>query len=128
MVTKGQIEAKISEAIIKFEKEYMGRGPIETKTYVIEDMILVRLQGVITRAEHHLATSGDAGKGRELIKQTRMELIEKARPLLESVIESIVGQPVLSLHTDISTRTGERVIIFTLEREPCLDQAIKSNS
>lgn len=25
--TKGQIEAQISEAIIKFEKEYMGRAP-----------------------------------------------------------------------------------------------------
>jgi uncharacterized protein YbcI len=119
--TRGQIEARISEAIVKFEKEYMGRGPVETKTYVIEDMILVRLKGVITRAEHHLATSGEAGRGRDLIKQTRMELIEKARPLLESVVESIVGQAVVSLHTDISTRTGERVIIFTLEKEPALE-------
>jgi len=126
--TKGQIEAQISEAIIKFEKEYMGRGPIETKTYIIEDLILVRLKGVITRAEHHLATSGEAGRGRELIKQTRMELIEKARPLLESVIESIVGQSVVSLHTDISTRTGERVIIFTLGKEPALEDVGKSIS
>jgi uncharacterized protein YbcI len=125
--TKGQIEAQISEAIIRFEKEYMGRGPVETKTYIIEDFILVRLKGVITRAEHHLATSGDAGRGRELIKQTRMELIEKARPLLESVIESIVGQAVVSLHTDISTRTGERVIIFTLEKGTTLEDGGKSN-
>ncbi|MDQ7783110.1 MAG: DUF2294 domain-containing protein [Desulfomonilaceae bacterium] len=126
MLTTGQIEAQISEAIIKFEKEYMGRGPVETKTYIIEDLILVRLKGVITRAEHHLATSGDAGRGRDLIKQTRMELIEKARPLLESVIESIAGQSVVSLHTDISTRTGERVIIFTLKKEPALKDADKS--
>jgi uncharacterized protein YbcI len=125
--TKGQIEAQISEAIIKFEKEYMGRGPVETKTYIIEDIVLVRLKGVITRAEHHLATSGDAGRGRELIKQTRMELIEKARPLLESVIESIVGHAVVSLHTDISTRTGERIIIFTLEKEPELEDVRKSS-
>lgn len=125
--TKGQIEAQISEAIIKFEIEYMGRGPVETKTYIIEDIILVRLKGVITRAEHHLATSGEAGRGRELIKQTRMELIEKARPLLESVIESIVRRAVVSLHTDISTRTGERVIIFILESEPALEDVAKSN-
>jgi uncharacterized protein YbcI len=125
--TKGQIEAQISEAIIRFEKEYMGRGPVETKTFIIEDIILVRLKGVITRAEHHLATTGEAGRGRELIKQTRMELIEKARPLLESVIESIVGQPVVSLHTDISTRTGERIIIFTLEKEPAFEDIGKSN-
>ncbi len=124
--TKGQIEAQISEAIIKFEKEYMGRGPVETKTYIIEDLILVRLKGVITRAEHHLSTSSEAGKGLDRIKQTRMELIEKARPLLESVIESIVGQSVVSLHTDISTRTGERVIIFTLAKEPALEEVGRS--
>jgi uncharacterized protein YbcI len=38
--TKSQVEAEISEAIIKFEKEYMGRGPDETKTYIIWDIVL----------------------------------------------------------------------------------------
>lgn len=113
--SKGQIEAEISEAIIKFEKEFMGRGPKETRTYIIDDMIIVRLQGVITRAEHHLATSADDSRGRDLIKQTRMQLIEKARPLLEAAIHSIVRVPVKSLHTDISTVTGERLIVFVLD-------------
>jgi uncharacterized protein YbcI len=118
MKTQGQIEAEISEAIIKFEKEYMGRGPVETVTHLVDDMVLVRLRGVITRAEYHLATGSADGRGRDLIKQTRMELIEKARPLLEATIRSILGVPVKSLHTDISTQTGERVIIFTLEHRP----------
>ncbi|MBU4175685.1 MAG: DUF2294 domain-containing protein [Actinobacteria bacterium] len=118
--TKGQIEAEISNAIIKFEKEYMGRGPVETKTYIIDDMVLVRMQGLITKAEHHLASTGNAVKGRELLKQTRIELIEKARPSLEPVIESIVGESVKSLHMDISTKTGEKIIIFTLEKPPKL--------
>lgn len=124
MKTKGQIEAGISEAIVKFEKEYMGRGPLETRTYIVDDMVVVRLKGVITRAEHHLATSGDGGRGRDLIKQTRMELIEKARPLLVTVIESILGESVISLHTDISTRTGERVIIFSLKSPPSIGSSI----
>lgn len=116
--SKGRIEAEISEAIIKFEKEFMGRGPMETRTYIVEDMIIVRLQGVITRAEHHLATSADDSRGRDLIKETRMQLIEKARPLLEAAIHSIVGVSVKSLHTDISTVTGERLIVFVLEKTP----------
>lgn len=116
--TKGILEAEISEAMARFEKEYMGRGPLGTKTYLLDDMIIVRLQGVITRAEHHLANSGDGGRGRDLIKQTRMELIEKARPLLEAAIHDIVGVEVESLHTDISSRTGERLIVFTLESTP----------
>lgn len=120
--TKGQLESQISEAIIKFEKDYMGRGPVETKTYIIDDMILVRLKGVITRAEHHLATSNDEKHGRDLIKQTRTALLEKARPLLEATIQAILNIPVKSLHTDISTITGERIIIFTLEEKPSIIQ------
>lgn len=109
--TKGQIESQISEAIIKFEKEYMGRGPMETKTYIIKDMIFIRLKGVLTPAEEQLAKTAD---GSELIKKTRIQLLEGARLLLENIISGITGYQVKSLHTDISTKTGERIIIFTL--------------
>lgn len=112
--TKGQIEARISEAIIKFEKEYMGRGPTETKSYIIKDMIFVRLKGVLTPAEEQLAKTAD---GADLVKRTRVQLLEGARPLLESIVLDITGYRVQSLHTDVSTKTGERVIIFTLSQD-----------
>lgn len=121
MPTLGQLQADISEAVIKFEKEFMGRGPLETKTYIVEDLVIVRLRGVLTQAEHQLAKSGDNSKGRELIKQVRIELLEKGRPLLEAVIESIIGRKVQSLHTDISTTTGERLIVFTLNAPPDIE-------
>ncbi|MCK4905355.1 DUF2294 domain-containing protein [bacterium] len=111
--TKGQVEAQISEAIIKFEKEYMGRGPTEIKTYIIKDMILVRLQGVFTPAEEQLAKSVE---GAELIKKTRMQLLESSKSLLENLIPDIITCQVKSLHTDISTKTAERIIIFILEQ------------
>lgn len=110
-----QIEHQISDAIMNFEKEYMGRGPLETRTFVIENMIIVRLKGVLTKAELQLANAEDNERGRKLIKEVRIELIEKGRPLLEAVVESITGQKVISLHTDISTVTGERMIIFTTQ-------------
>lgn len=113
MKTKGQIEAEISNAITKFELEYMGRGPKETKTYIIDDMVIVRLKGVLTDAERHLTKTQD---GRDLIKKVRATMLESARDLLSRVIRDIIGVDVSSLHTDISTHTGERVIIFTLTR------------
>jgi len=112
--TKGQLEAEISEAIVKFEREYMGRGPEDTRTFLLEDLILVRLRGVLTPAERQLARTGSEGQGRALIKQVRMELLEKARPLLDTLIRDITGQTTKSLHTDISTLTGERIILFSL--------------
>jgi len=119
--TKGQVEAEISEAIIKFEKEYMGRGPDETKTYIIGDMILVRLRGVLTPAEKQLAKTDDNLKGRALIKQVRIELLEKARMLLENIVQDVLGEKVVTMHTDISTITGERIIIFVLESAPQIE-------
>jgi len=111
--TKGQTESQISEAIIKFEKDYMGRGPNETKAYIIKDMVFVRLKGVLTPAEEQLAKSPE---GADLIKKTRVQLLEGARVLLEKMISDITTCQVQSLHTDISTKTGERVIVFTLDK------------
>ncbi len=116
-ITRSEAERQISQAIIKFEREYMGRGPEEARTFIFEDIIFVRLKGVLTPAEKQLANTEDNQKGRTLIKQVRQELLEKARPLLETIVLDVVGCEITSLHTDISISTGERVIIFTLERE-----------
>ncbi len=115
MKTRGQIEAEISEAVIKFEREYMGRGPEETRSYLLGDMILVRLQGVLTPAEKQLAQSSEFRDGGRLVKQVRMQLLEKARSLLEAIVSDITGRGVRSLHTDISTKTGERIIVWSLD-------------
>jgi uncharacterized protein YbcI len=116
--TKGQYESEISEAVIKFEKEFMGRGPLETKTYIIDDIVLVRLKNVLTQAELKLANAEDRSDGRDLIKRVRIALLEQGRPLLEAAIEKILSVKVKSLHTDISTVTGERVILFSLVSSP----------
>ncbi|MBD3425601.1 MAG: DUF2294 family protein [Candidatus Omnitrophica bacterium] len=110
--TKGQIEAEISEAIIKFEIDHMGRGPKEAKTYLMDDMVFIRLKGVLTPAEEQLAKTAE---GADLIKKTRVQLLEGARVLLEKIIMDITGFQIKSLHSDISTKTGERVIVLTFE-------------
>jgi uncharacterized protein YbcI len=118
MKTKGELEAEISSAVIRFKRDYMGRGPQEVRTFLVEDMALVRLKGVLTPAEQRLAQVEDPHRGRDLIKQLRVELIEHGREILEEAIQGILGVRVLSLHTDISTRTGESVIVFTLSDDP----------
>lgn len=111
-------EREISQAIVRFEKEFMGRGPLETHAHIIDDMVLVRLKNVLTPAEMKLSESEDSKRGRYLIKQMRQELIERGRPLLDAVIKDILDVDVISLHTDISAKTGERVIVFTLASRP----------
>ena len=115
MKTKGQLEAEISDAIVKFEKEYMGRGPDEAKAYVIDDLVVIRLHRILTPAEKQLAKT-ENDKGRSLVKEVRAALLEKGRPFLEEIVLDITGCKVKSLHSDISTATGEGIIIFTLDK------------
>ncbi|MCS7467038.1 DUF2294 domain-containing protein [Stieleria sp. ICT_E10.1] len=118
MKTHGEIEAAVCKGMSHFEQEYMGRGPKDIRAHLIGDLLVVRLQGVLTAAEQHLVTTLPAEKGRDLLKQVRTQLIETARPTLELVIREITGIKPVSLHHDISTHTGEEIVVFTLEQAP----------
>jgi uncharacterized protein YbcI len=112
--TKGQLEAEIATAITQFDREHLGRGPHEVRAWIIQDMILLRLQGVLTPAEESLARDPE---GHHLLKQVRMQLIEGSRPLLDEMIQGLTGVQVVSLHSDMSIRRGERIIVFTLAED-----------
>ena len=118
MKSQGEIEAAICKGITQFEQEYMGRGPKQISAYLIEDLLLVRLQGVLTVAEQQLVKTLPPEKGRELLKQVRTQLMETARSVLESMVQEITGVKVVSLHHDISVITGEEIVLFTLAQPP----------
>ena len=118
MRTIGEIEAAICDGMARFELEYMGRGPKDIRAHLIGDLLLVRLQGVLTAAEQHLVKTLPSEKGRDLLKQVRIQLIETARPFMEAMVEQVTAVKVLSLHHDISTVTGEEVVLFTLATPP----------
>jgi uncharacterized protein YbcI len=118
MKTQGEIESAICEVISRFEQDYMGRGPKDIRTYLLGDLVVVRLKGVLTAAEQHLVKSLTPEKGRDLLKQVRTHLIETARPVMEAMVQEVTGIKVLSLHHDISTGTGEEVVLFTLAETP----------
>lgn len=117
--TRGEQEAEITSAIIKLEKEFLGRGPHEARTFFVDDMIVIRLRGILTPAEIRLATTPD---GIELVKRTRQQLLESARDQLEGIVRQVIGGRLVCMHTDISIRADERVIILTvdtpLDRKP----------
>jgi uncharacterized protein YbcI len=120
-MTKGQLEAKISEVVSKFEIEFMGRGPKEIRTIIHKDLIIIRLSGFLSLSEKKLAESSN---GVKLIKEVRTALFESARDNLENLIKEIIDVKVISTHSDVSTMTGEKMIIFTVDED--LDARFKS--
>jgi len=125
MKTQGEIESAISEGMGRFEQEYMGRGPKDVHAYLINDLVVIRLKGVLTAAEQHLVKTLPSEKGRDLLKQVRSHLIEIARPTMGAMVEDITGTKVVSLHHDISTVTGEEVVLFTLAESPLFRETKK---
>jgi uncharacterized protein YbcI len=118
MRSQGEIEAAICEGISRFEQEYMGRGPKDIRAHLIGNILVVRLQGVLTAAEQQLVKALPAEKGRDLLKQVRTHLLETGRPVMETLVRDVTGVKVVSLHHDISTVTGEEVVLFTLANSP----------
>ena len=112
-MTKGQLEAKISEIVSKFEIEYMGRGPKTIRTYIISDMIVVRLTGFLSPSEQKLT---DNPQGVELFKKVRTSLFEGGRGYLETLIMEVIDVAIVSTHSDISTKTGEKIIVITVDK------------
>jgi uncharacterized protein YbcI len=125
MKTQGEIEAAICDGISRFEQEYMGRGPKDIRAHLIGDLLIVRLQGVLTAAEQHLVKTLPVEKGRDLLKQVRTQLVEIARPALEALVQEVTGIKPLSLHHDISTVTGEEIVVFTLDEAPSFREGRK---
>ena len=112
MLRRGQIEAAINSAITKFEREMLGRGPKEARVFIVHDLVVVRLKGILSPGEQQLAREPG---GIDLIKQMRTRLVESFARDLCHLVEEQIGVTVTSMHADISTRTGERVFVFTLE-------------
>ncbi len=126
MKTQGEIEAAVCEGISRFEQNYMGRGPKDIHAHLLGDLLVVRLRGVLTAAEQQLVKALAGDKGRDLLKQVRTHLIETARPTLEALIHEATGVKSVSLHHDISTSTGEEVMVFTLAVAPLFRETKKS--
>ena len=112
--TKGALEADISKALTHWEKSYLGRGSVSVKSDILRDMIIVILQGILTPAEYSVCKDKD---GLLSIKKTRNNLVESGLEELKEIIFSITGQEVINFHTDISTNTGERIMVFRLSND-----------
>jgi uncharacterized protein YbcI len=112
--SKGTFEAEISKALTHWEKDYLGRGSISVKSDILRDMVVVTLHRILTPAEYSLCRDKE---GLLSVKKNRNSWVESGQKDLKEIILTITNQEVVSFHTDISTNTGERVMIFKLSSD-----------
>ena len=118
--SQGEIEAAVCEGVARFMQTFMGRGPKSIHTHLIADLVVIRVQGVLTAAEQHLFVMLEPQKGRDLFKGLRTQLVETSRARLDAVIEASCEVPAVSMHHDISTVTGEEIFVFRLTESPVM--------
>jgi len=140
MKSQGEIEAAVCDGISRFQQEFIGRGPRDIHAHLVGTLLVVRLQGVLTAAERQLiaprdegdgdgagrageraagnGNGNDNGNGRSLLKQVRAHMVATGRPRLEAIVSGATGVGMVSVHHDISTITGEEVIVFSLAEQP----------
>lgn len=114
MRSKGETEAAVRTAIIRFEQEFLGRGPDEVRVFIVRDLVVVRLKGVLTPAERQLAKTPE---GIDMVKRLRQNLIAQGRERLCEQVTDLTGVKIAALFTDIDTHVGERIFVFTLESD-----------
>ena len=112
--TKGQLEAEISKAMIRFKREQLGRGPADIRTQIVQDLVIVRMADMLTTAERTLVRAG----GEELLKQVRAKLLASEHEALDRLLWEVTGCEVVSIYSDLNPETGERIIVFVLRESP----------
>ena len=112
--TKGQTEAEVTQGLIRFTRERMGRGPGDIRTRIVHDMVIVRMADVLTPAERALVKTGDT----ELLKTLGSRLLESGRPELDRMLQAATGYGIASMYSDLCTQRGERLIVFVLSGDP----------
>ena len=111
---KQNIEAMICQKLIMILKEQIGEQVETANAQVLGDTIIVRFKGILPPAERMMAKKEE---GMELIKELKEKLIEKIKPLLEQTIKELTEADVVDIHSSFNPETGERVEIFTLNKD-----------
>jgi uncharacterized protein YbcI len=87
----GDVRTAISDGIVALLKEFYGRGPERTKTYVSDDLVVCLLRGGFTRVEQTLF---EGGHGNDVIRQ-RMVFQDVMRHRFEEVVERATGRKIV---------------------------------
>jgi len=87
----GDVRTEISDGLVALLKEFYGRGPERTRTYVHDDLVVCLLRGGFTPVEQTLL---DGGHGADVIRQ-RMIFQQVMRHRFEEVVERATGRKVI---------------------------------
>ena len=116
--TKGQLEAAVSRAITRFERDFRGRGPRQVRARLSGAELRVDLDGTMTAFERRVVNVLDAERGARVLAELNRHLVEAARPALETVVQELTGRSVVAVHYEMNTAADQEALVFLLDAPP----------
>lgn len=95
---------------MRLHREFYGRGPLNFKLYVVDDIIVIKYKGVLSESEKQIAETSD---GAEMIKNIRRRGFDINLDKLKFEVENFLNTKILNVFTDILPKDDEKVTVFT---------------
>ena len=108
----GLARAAISNLMVRLHREYAGRGPVKTRTYMHDDLIACVLEDALTPVEQTLAVEGQT----ETVEDVRSQLQEAMRRDMVHGVEKISGRRVRVFLSANQVNPNVAVETFLLEQ------------
>lgn len=116
LTTQGTAEAAIAVSLSGLAVALMGKGAENIKAQIVNDAVLIRIFGSLTKTEQYLAKSS---AGCDILQTVRRELmVTGIAPPLRGAIEKLLNTAVLGVFYDCNTAMNEEVFVFTLRAAP----------
>jgi uncharacterized protein YbcI len=109
----GELRASIANAMVGLFKTYYGRGPTAAKAWLLDDYILVVLEGGLSRNEETLLAAGKA----DVVRGYRLAFQEAVSATAIGAVEDLTGRRVANYHSQIVFEPTRAFEIFVLEPE-----------
>jgi uncharacterized protein YbcI len=109
----GQLNAAISNALVRIQREYFGRGPTKARASVRDDMVVAVMEDTLTKAERSLVA---AGRHEEVIN-TRRSFQQTMRADVVAAVQALTGRRVVAFMSDTHIDPDLACEVILLEPE-----------
>lgn len=105
--------SRISNEMVQAQKKYFGRGPTQTKSYLLDDFLLVVMRGGMTTAESTMLEYGRE----DLVRKFRQEFENELAERLLGRMQELTGRTIINYQSQILFDPHTVVAMFFFEPE-----------
>ena len=75
--------SRLSNEMVRAQKRFFGKGPTEAKSYMLDDMLIIVMRGVLTTAEKTMLEFGQPDQVRQFRQLFENEMTERLTDMID---------------------------------------------